>query len=102
VTRSAQVAALIRRRENWPSIGYVPRVSVLETLLWFGVPSVGLYLLVLLAVYGPKQARKTRHRPGQKWDFDPLWWTANPEGAHLPAVTARPAAGERGGARGNW
>ena len=77
-------------------------MSVLETLLWFGVPVVGIYLLVFLACYGPKQAKRKRHRVGEAWDYEPLWWTANPEGAHLPAPHARSVAGERGGARGSW
>ena len=77
-------------------------MSVLETLLWFGVPVVGIYLLVFLAVMGPKQAKRKRHRVGEAWGYEPLWWTANPEGAHLPAAHDPAAAGERGGARGSW
>jgi hypothetical protein len=77
-------------------------VSVLETLLWFGVPVVGVYALVSLAVVGPRQAKRKRHRVGEAWGYEPLWWTANPEGAHLPAAHAPSAAGERGGARGSW
>ena len=77
-------------------------MSVLETLLWFGIPVVGVYLLVSLAVMGPKQAKRKRHRVGEAWGYEPLWWTANPEGAHLPAAHAPAAAGERGGARGSW
>jgi hypothetical protein len=77
-------------------------VSVLETLLWFGIPVVGIYLLVFLAVMGPKQAKRKRHRVGEAWGYEPLWWTANPEGAHLPAAHDPGAAGERGGARGSW
>ena len=80
-------------------------MSVLETLLWFGVPVVGICLLVLLAVVGPKQARRPRHRVGQSWDYDPLWWTADPDAAELPAPSNRAigaGAGERGGARGSW
>jgi hypothetical protein len=77
-------------------------VSVLETLLWFGVPVLGTYALIWLAVVGPKQAKRKRHRVGEAWNYEPLWWTANPEGAHLPPAHAPTAAGERGGARGNW
>ena len=77
-------------------------MSVLETLLWFGVPVVGIFLLVLLAVVGPHQAKRKRHRAGEPWNHEPLWWTANPEGAHLPAAHATQVAGERGGARGSW
>jgi len=77
-------------------------VSALQTFLVFGVPVIGIYFLVALAVVGPKQAKRKRHRVGQAWGYEPLWWTANPEGAHLPAPHARPVAGERGGARGSW
>ena len=83
-------------------IGYFPHVSPLETLLLFGVPTLGVVLLVVLAVVGPRLARAPRHRVGQAWAYAPLWWTANPEGAHLPAVSGRSAVGERGGARGSW
>ena len=77
-------------------------MSVLETLLRFAVPVVGVYFLVSLAVVGLKKAKRKRYRVGEAWDYEPLWWTANPEGAHLPPAPARPAAGERGGARGSW
>ena len=77
-------------------------MSVLETLLLYGVPTIGVVLLVFLAVYGAHRAKTPRHRVGQAWGYAPLWWTANPEGAHLPAVAERTAAGERGGARGSW
>lgn len=77
-------------------------MSVLETLLLYGVPTIGVILLVFLAVYGTHRAKTPRHRVGQAWGYAPLWWTANPEGAHLPAVEARTTAGERGGARGSW
>ena len=83
-------------------IGYFPPVSPLETLLLFGVPTLGVVLLVVLAVIGPRRARAPRHRVGQVWGYAPLWWTANPEGAHLPAASDRSVGGERGGARGSW
>ncbi len=85
-----------------PRSGTFRSVSVLETLLLFGVPSVGIYLLIWLAVVGPKRARAPRHRVGQAWGYAPLWWTANPEGAHLPTPPARSTGGTRGGARGSW
>ena len=77
-------------------------MSVLETLLAFGVPTVGLYLLIVLAVVLPRRAKTPRYRLGQPWNYAPLWWSANPEGAHLPQAPARSAGGERGGARGSW
>ena len=70
-------------------------MSVLETLLRFAVPVVGIYFLVSLAVVGTKKAKRRRYRVGEPWDYEPLWWTANPEGAHLPAAHARSGAPSR-------
>jgi hypothetical protein len=84
-------------------------VSVLETILYFVVPVIVIYVLIVLLVAGPKLSRRPRYRVGQPWPYEPLFWTANPEGAHLPAdehpADEHPAAvarAERGGARGNW
>ncbi|MDT7706129.1 MAG: hypothetical protein QOG20_1736 [Pseudonocardiales bacterium] len=77
-------------------------VSVLETVLVFVVVPAGLYLVIALLAAAPRLARRPRYRSGQPWNFAPLWWTANPEGAHLAAVDSHPVSGERGGARGNW
>ena len=77
-------------------------MSVLQTFLVFGIPVIGVYFLVALAVAGSKRSKRRRYRVGEPWDYEPLWWTANPEGAHLPPPHARAAAGERGGARGSW
>lgn len=81
-------------------------MSVLETILYFVVPSVGIYALIALLVAGPKLSRKQRYRVGQPWPYEPLFWTANPEGAHLPVVDGHAAGtrvgAERGGARGSW
>jgi len=90
-------------------------VSVWETILYFAVPAVALYAGITLLVIAPRMARRPRYRVGQPWPHEPMWWTANPEGAHLPAahagdesadrgsalVGAR-AGVERGGARGSW
>jgi hypothetical protein len=77
-------------------------VSVLETILFFVVPAVGLYLLIALLVVAPRMARRPRYRVGQPWPHEPMWWTANPRGAQLPSVEGLVVTGERGGARGNW
>jgi len=77
-------------------------VSVLETILYFVVPTVGIYLLIVALVVVPRRASRPRYRSGQPWPYEPLWWTANPEGAQLPAVDGHPVAGVRGGARGSW
>lgn len=82
-------------------------MSVLETILYFVVPSVGLYLLIALLVVAPRLTRRPRHRAGQPWPYPPLWWTANPQGAQLPAGDSHAVVGarvdvQRGGARGRW
>jgi hypothetical protein len=91
-------------------------VSVWETILYFAVPAVALYVGIALLVIAPRMARRPRYRVGQPWPHEPVWWTANPEGAHLPPpghtdgsdaergpvrAGAR-AHAERGGARGSW
>jgi hypothetical protein len=91
-------------------------VSVWETILYFVVPAVALYLGIALLVVAPRMARRPRYRVGQPWPYKPVWWTANPEGAHLapvdhsgdhnadrgPALAGARAGVERGGARGSW
>ena len=77
-------------------------MTVLETILFLGVAPVVLYLAIAFAVALPRLARRPKYRPGQPWTYQPLWWTANPAGAELPAVDANARTGERGGARGNW
>ena len=91
-------------------------MSVWETILYFAVPSVALYLGIALLVVAPRMARRPRYRVGQPWPHAPMWWTANPQGAHLPAADHSPghsadrgpvlagarAGTARGGARGSW
>lgn len=77
-------------------------MSVLETILVFVVPAVGLYALIAALVVVPRRAAKPRYRAGQEWPYEPMWWTANPEGAQLPAADGHAVAGDRGGARGSW
>lgn len=77
-------------------------VSVLETVLYFVLPVVGVYLLIAAWVVAPRRGRQQRYRVGQPWPYEPLFWTANPEGARLPAAVEHVVSGERGGARGKW
>ena len=63
-------------------------MSVWETILYFAVPAVALYVGIALLVIAPRMARRPRYRVGQPWPHEPVWWTANPEGAHLPPPEA--------------
>ena len=82
-------------------------MSVWETILYFVVPSVGLYGLIALLVARGRLSRPQRYRVGQPWPYEPLFWTANPDGAPLSGDDHVAAPGsrtgfERGGARGSW
>jgi hypothetical protein len=80
-------------------------VSVVQTVLAFVLPPVVIYAVVALLTIAPRTARRPRYRTGEKWDYEPVLWTANPEGAHLPAHTEHiepQGAATTGGARGHW
>jgi hypothetical protein len=83
-------------------------VSVVETILvYVGIPG-GIYAVVALLTLRDKFAKAPRYRPGQAWDYPPVWWEGNPEGigAGFVAAPAQGSAGARrtakGGARGSW
>jgi hypothetical protein len=88
--------------------GYGWRVSLLETVLVFVVIPGVIYGLMALLTLRQRAAKMPRYRPGQDWDYPPVWWTANPAG--LSAVqpvtgqeqTAQHARTASGGARGSW
>lgn len=84
-------------------------MTVVETTLVFvGIP-LGIYLAIAVPTLGIGWRRRPRYRPGQPWDHEPVWWTADAEGADLSELPADPTPGSgavdrtaRGGARGNW
>lgn len=77
-------------------------MSVPETILYFVVPVIGLIAIITVLVVAPRVKRRPRYRVGQPWPYPPLWWTANPKGAQLPAADGHAVTGQRGGARGSW
>jgi hypothetical protein len=81
-------------------------VSILQTVLLYGLVPLGLYLLISLLAAGRGLARRPRYRPGEAWRYPPVWWSANPEGAGLPEAgehePAELAGASRGGAHGSW
>ncbi|MER6990817.1 hypothetical protein ABT337_29295 [Saccharopolyspora hirsuta] len=92
-------------------IGYRTGVTVVETVLALAVIPAAIYGLIVLIAMWPKLTRP-RYRAGQKWDFAPVLWVANPAGVNnaVPMADveseaasegARPSTA-RGGARGNW
>lgn len=80
---------------------------MVETVLVFGVIPAGIYGGIAVATLGTRSRQAPRYRPGRPWDYEPVWWTANPEGADLPELPDTSGAGSgartaRGGARGSW
>lgn len=75
---------------------------MVQTVLIFVVTPLVVCLVVALLVTAPRLARRPRYRVGQPWTFEPMFWTANPEGAALPPAREDTVDGEQGGARGSW
>lgn len=88
------------------TVGYPAAVSILETILVFVAIPLAVYGFFALVTLRSKFASRPRYRPGQAWDYPPVWWTANPEGVGQHAADsgygdAAPSK-VRGGASGNW
>jgi hypothetical protein len=78
-------------------------VSVVQTVLVFLLIPVVVYAIVFGLTLGRKASRRPRYRSGAGWEYEPVLWTANPAGAHLPAPTEHiEADAQTGGARGHW
>lgn len=87
-------------------------VSWWETVLIYVVIPAGVFVLIYTPIMA-RNRRPRRYRPGEKWPYEPIWWTANPEGAGGHGKSRSEAAAEehgdtelirtaRGGARGSW
>ncbi|MBW4720805.1 aa3-type cytochrome oxidase subunit CtaJ [Saccharothrix obliqua] len=85
-------------------------MTIVETVSVFALIPLAIYGVITLLTLRPKATRITRYRPGQEWNYAPVWWSANPgglpathAGTHHAAEAARPSGPTaRGGARGNW
>lgn len=92
-------------------------MTVVETVSVFVLIPLGIYGVIMLLTLWPKFTQGPRYRPGQPWEYPPLWWSANT--ADVDAAEAPSHAGEgteraqhgaadeqagtaRGGARGSW
>ncbi|PRX48720.1 hypothetical protein B0I33_104538 [Prauserella shujinwangii] len=78
-------------------------MNIVETILVFvGIP-LAIYGVCALATLRSKLAGSPRYRPGQPWEYPPMWWSAHPDGVAQPAAAEGPSPSkDRGGARGNW
>jgi hypothetical protein len=82
-------------------------VSILETILVFVAIPLAVFVFFALVTLRSKFASRPRYRPGQAWDYPPVWWSANPEGVgrrHAGDAEHGDTAPSkvRGGASGNW
>jgi hypothetical protein len=59
-------------------------VSVVETILIFAVIPLAVVLLFALLTLVPGRVRKARYKPGQAWEYPPVWWEPHP--LHGPAA----------------
>ena len=88
-------------------IGRLSRVNVVQTILVYAVIPLALYGVIALLTMRDKRARNPRYRPGQPWEYPPVWWTANPAGVGaqesvVPSGGGKPKRTAKGGARGSW
>ena len=104
-------------------------MTVVETILVYAVAPLAVIAVLALLTLVPGRRKRPRYKPGQAWDFEPIWYEPHPEGGiphevehgvehggghALTAGASRPAltsgassapmtpAGPRGGARGTW
>lgn len=80
-------------------------MSLVQTVLVFVAIPGAIYGAVALLTLRVRSSKTPRYRPGQDWDYPPVWWTANPEGAVQAAYVDDSAPTGRtawGGARGSW
>jgi hypothetical protein len=79
-------------------------VNIVETILVFALIPGAIYGLIALLTLRSKFAGTPRYRPGQPWEYPPMWWSGNPAGigAHRPASSDAVSGTAVGGARGSW
>ncbi len=83
-------------------------MSVIETVLIYGVIPLAVFVLLAVATLLPGRGKdQTKYRPGQPWDAAPIWWEPHPDasgvvgghaedahadGHHAPGLGATAAA----------
>jgi hypothetical protein len=57
-----------------------------ETVLIYGVIPLAVFLLLALVTLLPGRGKdKTRYRPGQPWEYAPVWYEPHPGVAGVPS-----------------
>jgi hypothetical protein len=69
-------------------------VTVVETLLVYAGAPLAVVLLLALLTLVPGRRGKTRLKPGQPWEHEPIWYEPHPAGGggHGPTEAHGPAA----------
>ena len=58
-------------------------MTVVETLLVFVVAPLAVCLALALMIFLPGGRKRRRYKPGQAWEYPPVWYEPHPE--HGPA-----------------
>ncbi|NIH84790.1 hypothetical protein [Amycolatopsis granulosa] len=89
-------------------------MNIGETILIFALIPAAIYGVIALLTLRSKLTGTPRYRPGQAWEYPPMWWSGNPDGIGTvhdthsgEPVEDRDASGNAsvtaaGGARGSW
>ena len=83
-------------------------MSVVQTILVFAAIPLAIYGVVALLTLRDRVTKAPRYRPGQPWDYPPVWWIGNPAGTGESEVPVGAPSGSatrrtaKGGARGSW
>ncbi|MGY2084250.1 aa3-type cytochrome oxidase subunit CtaJ [Blastococcus sp. SYSU DS0539] len=69
-------------------------MTVAETLLVYAGIPLAIVLVLALLTLKPGAGRRPRYKPGQSWDYAPVWYEPHPAhtGGHGPAPSHGPAA----------
>ena len=68
-------------------------MTVVETLLVFVAAPLGVCLVLALLILIPGGRKRRRYKPGQAWDYPPVWYEPHPEHG--------PAGGDHSGSHGD-
>ena len=94
------VLGLIRKPRA--AAGRLRGVTVVETILVYAVAPLAVVAVLALLTLVPGRPKKTRYKPGQPWEHEPVWYEPHPVGGggHGPTEAHGPGAPGQSGAYG--
>ena len=84
------VLGLIRKPRA--AAGRLRGVTVVETLLVYAVAPLAVVAVLALLTLVPGRRKKVRYKPGQPWEYEPVWYEPHPAGGGHGAEGPGPAA----------